>query len=203
MLAVTRRSSHRTPALLFIDILVKLTSPGPVFYTQIRVGHDRRQRGNSHPGCRRERDRGGRPFRIFKFRTMTVDDSPQPKEAWAMANDPRITRVGAVLRKYRLDEIPQLVNVLLGDMNIVGPRPEQPTLFQELRGQIPRYGERQRARPGITGLAQVNQHYDRNIDDVRRKVNFDLAYIANQSPVEDVKIMLKTVPVMLFKKGSQ
>ena len=107
-----------------------------------------------------------------------------------------------MLRKYRLDELPQLVNVLRGDMNLVGPRPEQPTIFAKLRQQVPGYAERQRVRPGITGWAQINQHYDRSIDDVHRKVAYDLDYVGRQSLVEDLKIMVRTIPVVVFKQGA-
>jgi len=106
-----------------------------------------------------------------------------------------------VLRQYRLDELPQLLNVLRGEMNIVGPRPERPTIFAELRGHIAEYPLRQRAKPGITGLAQINHHYDRSIDDVRTKVGYDLEYIRRQSLREDLRIMLKTIPVVLLRRG--
>ena len=115
---------------------------------------------------------------------------------WATQNDPRVTPVGRFLRQYRLDEIPQLLNVLRGEMNIVGPRPERPTIFAELREHITEYPLRQRAKPGITGLAQINHHYDRSLDDVRTKVRFDLEYIRRRSLGEDLRIMLKTVPVV-------
>jgi len=121
---------------------------------------------------------------------------------WARPDDPRITAVGRVLRKYRLDELPQLFNVLQGDMNLVGPRPEQPEIFERLRDQVDRYGDRQRVRPGLTGWAQVNQQYDSSIDDVRKKVMFDLEYIRRQSLTEDLRIMARTVPVVLFKRGA-
>jgi lipopolysaccharide/colanic/teichoic acid biosynthesis glycosyltransferase len=104
--------------------------------------------------------------------------------------------VGRILRLYRLDELPQLMNVLRGDMDIVGPRPEQPAIFSRLRDQIPRYQERQRVRPGITGWAQINQHYDSTIEDVRKKLAFDLEYISRRSMREDLRIMLRTLPVV-------
>jgi len=191
------------PLLLAIAILVKLSSPGPVFYVQDRVGLDRRRRGPAvapSEGRRRE-DHGGRLFRIYKFRTM-VADSDQAGQVWASHKDPRITAVGHVLRKYRLDELPQLLNVLRGDMNIVGPRPEQPRIFQELREQVSGYQDRQQVLPGITGWAQVNHSYDQSIDDVRKKVAFDLEYIRKRSLLKDLQIMLRTIPVMIGKKGS-
>jgi lipopolysaccharide/colanic/teichoic acid biosynthesis glycosyltransferase len=106
------------------------------------------------------------------------------------------------LRKYRLDELPQLFNVIRGDMNVVGPRPEQPKIFTRLRNQIDHYAERQRVLPGITGLAQVCQHYDNSIDDVRRKLLFDLEYIAGRSWQTDLKLLLQTVPVVIFQRGA-
>ena len=118
-----------------------------------------------------------------------------------LADDHRVTQVGRVLRRFRLDELPQLINVLKGDMNIVGPRPEQPAIFVYLREQIEGYQRRQRVRPGITGWAQVNQGYDTSIDDVRRKVRYDLEYIRRQSPFEDLKIMAHTLPVMAFRQS--
>lgn len=190
------------PIMLAVAIAVRLTSRGPVIYSQVRVGQDRRRlHGDNKSDKRRANDLGGMPFRIYKFRTMRVDAEKFSGAVWATQNDPRITPVGRILRKYRLDELPQLVNVIKGDMNIVGPRPERPAIFQELRQSITDYEWRQLARPGITGLAQVSQNYDSNIEDVKRKVQFDLTYIRQQSLFEDVRIMAKTVPVVLFGKG--
>lgn len=191
------------PLMVLIAVAVKLTSQGPVFYTQTRVGLNRRRRLPA--GARyRDADRGGKPFTIYKFRTMRVTDhgSEAPGQIWATPDDPRITRVGRLLRLYRLDELPQLVNVLLGDMDIVGPRPEQPAIFARLRDEIPGYQERQRVRPGITGWAQINQHYDSSIEDVRRKLTFDLEYISRRSITEDLRIMLLTFPVVAGKFGA-
>ena len=185
------------PLALVIALAIKLSSPGPVFYTQFRVGLNRRRLLPF--GARyRETDRGGKPFRIFKFRTMRVTDGTPESGAqvWATTDDTRITRVGRILRLYRLDELPQLVNVLLGDMDIVGPRPEQPAIFARLREEIPGYQERQRVRPGITGWAQINLHYDSTIEDVRKKLAFDLEYISHRSLTEDLRIMLRTLPVV-------
>ena len=190
------------PLMLLIAGLVKLTSPGPVFYTQLRVGLDRRNPMLPTGNSRRSVNHGGRPFKIYKFRTMVVDQPNPDSQVWASRNDPRITAVGRVLRRYRLDELPQLFNVLRGDMNVVGPRPEQPEIFQNLREQVERYHERQRVRPGITGWAQVNQSYDTCVEDVRRKVAYDLEYVMRQSLTEDLRIMLRTAPVMLFKRGA-
>jgi lipopolysaccharide/colanic/teichoic acid biosynthesis glycosyltransferase len=189
------------PLLLLIAIAIKLTSRGPVFYTQERVGLDRRTSGVKPENTRRSRDIGGQPFTIYKFRTMRVDAEAQSGAVWATQNDPRVTPVGRFLRQYRLDEIPQLLNVLRGEMNIVGPRPERPTIFAELRGHINEYPLRQRAKPGITGLAQINHHYDRSLDDVRTKVRYDLEYISRRSLWEDVRIMLQTIPVVFLRRG--
>jgi len=189
------------PVMLLVALLVRLTSRGPVLYTQVRVGLDRRTNARSSQNHRRERNLGGQPFTIYKFRTMRVDAEHQSGAVWAQQGDPRVTSIGRLLRQYRLDELPQLINVLRGEMNIVGPRPERPTIFAELREHIAEYPLRQRARPGITGLAQINHHYDRSLDDVRTKVRYDLEYLQRQSAAEDFRIMLKTLPVMLRRRG--
>lgn len=189
------------PLLLLIAIAIKFTSRGPVLYTQERVGLDRRTSGLKPEDPRRTRDLGGKPFTIYKFRTMRVDAEAQSGAVWATQNDPRVTPVGRFLRQYRLDEIPQLLNVMRGEMNIVGPRPERPTIFAELRQHIAEYPLRQKAKPGITGLAQIHQHYDRSLDDVRAKVRFDLEYIKRRSLTEDLRIMLRTLPVVFLRRG--
>lgn len=189
------------PLMLLIALAVKFSSTGPVRFVQIRIGIDRRRRDlDANTGGRRV-DLGGRPFAMFKFRTMrpTTDVIQQ----WAGSHETRITRIGRILRQYRIDELPQLLNVLRGDMNVVGPRPEQPMIFARLRESIGRYAHRQRVHPGITGWAQVNLSYDRNEDDVRRKLGYDLEYIERQSAGEDLRIMARTVPVMLFRRGAQ
>jgi lipopolysaccharide/colanic/teichoic acid biosynthesis glycosyltransferase len=188
------------PLMLVIAALIKLTSRGPVLFTQTRVGLDRRALSNAGGNTRRHLDVGGRPFTMYKFRTMRPADS-RDKQVWAQPDDARVTPVGRVLRKFRLDELPQLFNVLRGDMNIVGPRPEQPTIFVYLREQIEGYQRRQRVRPGITGWAQINQGYDTSVEDVRRKVRYDLDYIRRQSALEDLRIMARTLPVMVMRRG--
>jgi len=160
-----------------------------------------RRANGRRAGDRRAVDVGGRAFTMYKFRTMTVN-AEATGAVWASKNDARITPIGGLLRGTRLDEIPQLVNVIKGEMNIVGPRPERPSIFHQLRKEIDRYQLRQRAKPGITGWAQINQNYDTSIDDVRRKVEYDLAYIERRSVVEDMRIMAKTLPVMIFRKGA-
>ena len=189
------------PAMAVIALFVRLSSSGPILYVQTRVGINRRRARLGVGASRREADVGGRPFRIFKFRTMRLQ-SDEASEVWASPDDPRVTSIGRLLRRSRLDELPQLWNVLRGDMNVVGPRPEQPGILVDLREQIERYGDRQFVRPGITGWAQVNQSYDSCLDDVRRKVAYDLEYIARQSTLEDLKIMALTVPVMVLRKGA-
>jgi lipopolysaccharide/colanic/teichoic acid biosynthesis glycosyltransferase len=189
------------PVMLLVGLLVRFTSRGPVLYTQTRVGYDRRFVTLGSDNHRRQRDLGGRPFTIYKFRTMRVDAEHGSGAVWAQQRDPRVTSIGRLLRQYRLDELPQLLNVVKGEMNIVGPRPERPTIFAELREHIAEYPLRQRAKPGITGLAQINHHYDRSLEDVRTKVHYDLEYIRRQSVSEDLRIMLKTLPVILRRRG--
>lgn len=190
------------PLMLVIAALIKLTSPGPVLYTQRRVGLDERHPAPGDPngrGERRRTDLGGRPFRIYKFRTMRVGSDR--RQVWASPDDPRVTALGRILRCTRLDELPQLFNVLKGEMNVVGPRPEQPEIFQRLRDQLPGYEMRQMVLPGITGWAQVNHCYDRCLDDVKQKVAFDLEYIGRASATQDLRIMLRTPAVMLGRDG--
>ncbi len=189
------------PVMMLIALLVKLSSPGPVLYTQPRVGLDRRNPNDRRWSGRRKVDYGGRLFTIYKFRTMRAD-SGSASQVWACPNDSRVTPVGKVLRKYRLDELPQIFNVLRGEMNIVGPRPEQPSIFMALREQVDSYAHRQRVLPGITGWAQVNQSYDTSVEDVRRKVRYDLEYLREESVTMDLRILARTLPVMLFKKGA-
>ncbi|MDT8368303.1 MAG: sugar transferase [Longimicrobiales bacterium] len=190
------------PVMILLAILVKLDSPGPVLFTQPRVGIDRRSGPATERDLARRRfDAGGRLFRIYKFRTMTVSEA-NPTERWASPEDPRITRLGRILRLTRLDELPQLFNVLRGEMNVVGPRPEQPTIFVELRDELSGYSRRQSVLPGITGLAQVNNGYDQSLDDVRRKLAYDLDYISARSTTTDLGIMLRTFPVMVLKIGA-
>ena len=138
-------------------------------------------------------------FTIYKFRTMRVGCGEH--QVWARPGDTRVTPLGRILRRLRLDELPQLFNVLKGDMNVVGPRPEQPSIFVELRQEIPQYPRRQQVLPGITGWAQVNHHYDRQLADVAHKLELDLEYLQRVSPAEDLRIMARTFPVMLRGEG--
>jgi lipopolysaccharide/colanic/teichoic acid biosynthesis glycosyltransferase len=187
------------PVMIVIAILIKLTSRGPMLFTQQRVGLDRRALGHEDGNSRRHLNSGGLHFTMYKFRTMRVNSEAAP-EVWALRDDPRVTAVGKVLRKLRLDELPQLWNVLMGDMNVVGPRPEQPAIFAVLREQIEEYPWRQRVLPGITGWAQINRAYDSCVDDVREKLNYDLEYMRRRSALEDLKIMLLTPAVMLGRR---
>jgi lipopolysaccharide/colanic/teichoic acid biosynthesis glycosyltransferase len=191
-----------SPLFLMIAVAIKLSSRGPIFYMQTRIGIDRRWNRTRNIHERRMQDLGGAVFMIYKFRTMYVDAERRSGAVWATKNDPRVTTVGRILRQLRLDELPQLINVFNGDMNIVGPRPERPSIFLRLRREIPAYPLRQRAKPGITGWAQINNAYDATLDDVRRKVQLDIEYLQRQSLWEDIGIMLKTVPVMIFRRGS-
>jgi lipopolysaccharide/colanic/teichoic acid biosynthesis glycosyltransferase len=189
-----------SPFIPLIALAVRLSSKGPILYSQVRVGVDRRFRSKTEYD-RRGYDHGGRLFKMYKFRTMRVDAEADGKAVWAQKSDPRVTPIGNFLRKARLDEIPQLYNVIRGDMNVVGPRPERPSIFARLRNDIPHYPYRQRVKPGITGWAQINQSYDSCLDDVRRKVDYDLEYVRRQSISHDLRIMSMTLPVMLFRRG--
>jgi lipopolysaccharide/colanic/teichoic acid biosynthesis glycosyltransferase len=188
------------PLLLAIAILVKATSPGPALYRQLRVGIDRRRKRAKDARDVRQSDVGGRLFIIYKFRTMY--DDAHTTQLWATDGDPRITPVGRIFRKFRVDELPQLFNVLRGDMNVVGPRPEQPDIFVSLRDQIETYAWRQEVHPGITGWAQINLPYDRDIAGARCKLELDLDYIRRKSPMHDLAIMVRTLPVMLGHRGA-
>lgn len=189
------------PVMVLAAAIIRLTSRGPVLYTQVRVGIDRRWNSAWALHERRRKDLGGIPFTIYKFRSMRVDAEVNGKAVWATKNDHRVTPIGKLLRKSRIDELPQLYNVLIGDMNIVGPRPERPSIFVRLREQIEEYPVRQRVKPGITGLAQVSNPYDSCLEDVRRKVDLDIQYMRRQSITEDIRIMARTVPVVLLRIG--
>jgi exopolysaccharide biosynthesis polyprenyl glycosylphosphotransferase len=168
------------PLLAACALAVKLTSPGPVFYTQLRIGRDRR------------------PFTLRKLRTMRVGAEEGGDEVLAQADDPRLTPIGAVLRRLRLDEIPQLVNVLSGTMSLVGPRPERPGFVQRYLAEVPGYAERFSLAPGLTGLAQVNGDYHSS---PRNKLRYELAYMGNWSLWLDLSILLRTVKIVLTSRG--
>lgn len=200
------------PIMLVLAGLVRLDSRGPIFYSQTRVGMNRRKtdrrlgKAISAENCRRrERRRDdvlGRPFSILKFRTMVVDAEKMSGPVWASKNDPRVTRIGRILRKTRMDEIPQFFSVLRGDMSLVGPRPERPIFVADLSTQIDNYTNRLQVKPGITGLAQIENGYDSSLQSVNRKVQYDLEYIRRWSVLSDLRILAKTVVVVLTGKGA-
>jgi lipopolysaccharide/colanic/teichoic acid biosynthesis glycosyltransferase len=165
-----------------------------------RVETDRRRRIANARHDRRQWNLCGRMFTMYKFRTMWVDAESRTGPVWARTGDPRVTRVGRILRACRLDELPQLYNVLKGDMNIVGPRPERPTIVVDLVNAITEYPIRQRTLPGITGLAQITQAPDGTVDDVRVKVRYDLEYMRRRSVLEDLRIMARTPAVMFLRR---
>jgi sugar transferase (PEP-CTERM system associated) len=173
------------PMMLLTALAVRLTSAGPVLYRQVRVGLD------------------GRPFTLYKFRSMRANAEAETGAVWASKDDPRVTPLGRTLRKLRIDEIPQLFNVLKTEMSIVGPRPERPEMVQSLAQQIPYYRHRHCVRPGITGWAQVNYKYGDTLDDVMRKLEYDLYYIKNMSPSLDAYIIFLTIKATLLSRGSQ
>lgn len=187
---------------LVLPILIKLDSKGPVFYSQVRVGQNRRRKKrriiaaststNRRNGDRREIVNHGKPFVIYKFRTMREDAEKKCGPVWASDNDPRITPLGRILRATHLDEFPQLINILKGDMSFVGPRPERPHFVNKLAVEIPMYVERLKVKPGLTGLAQVKAGYDYSIESVKKKLNYDLEYCQNGNLVSYFKIMFLT-----------
>lgn len=193
------------PVFAILAVLIKLDSRGSVFYAQERIGMNRRRsRKTPHTGNERRRaDSFGRPFKIYKLRTMVSDAEKHTGPVWASAQDSRITRLGNFLRKTRLDETPQLWNVLLGDMSLVGPRPERPSFVRSFAETIPDYAKRCQALPGITGLAQVKSHYDTSIDTVNRKLQYDLYYVRHGRLLLDLKIMAATVKVMARGEGAR
>jgi sugar transferase (PEP-CTERM system associated) len=173
------------PIMAVVALAVRLDSEGPVLYRQTRVGL------------------GGRCFEVLKFRSMSVNAEAGNGAQWAKQNDPRVTRVGRLLRKYRLDEFPQLINVIRGNMSFVGPRPERPAFVEMLRKEIPYYDERHSIRPGITGWAQVRYDYGATVEDALRKLEYELFYLQNMSVFFDLAIMFATVRVMLSGSGAR
>ena len=171
------------PLIPIIALLIKLSSPGPVLYLQKRVGL------------------GGVPFDCYKFRTMKVDAEAESGPTWAKDNDPRVTWVGALLRRTRLDELPQLWNVLRGDMGFVGPRPERPEFVQRLSQRIPYYNLRHLTRPGITGWAQINYGYGASVEETKEKLKYDLYYIRNAGIMLDLVIVFDTLRAVLVGRG--
>jgi len=200
--------------LILIAIAVKLSSPGPAIYHQTRVGINRRASPDRragpacfHPLDRRRAERrviasAGKLFRIMKFRTMVDGAESTRGPIWASKDDDRITTIGKLLRRSRMDELPQLVNVLAGDMSFIGPRPERPFFVEKFRRIIPDYAERLTVAPGITGLAQVEHKYDASVEDVRLKLEYDLRYLRHQSLFLDVRILFKTIRVVISGAGA-
>jgi lipopolysaccharide/colanic/teichoic acid biosynthesis glycosyltransferase len=186
-----------------LTLIIKLDSPGPVFYSQERVGVNRRRPRYAFPGVdRRKILQPGRPFKVFKLRTMGTNaevDGPQ----LARVNDVRITRVGKFLRRSRLDEVPQFLNVLRGEMSLIGPRPERMVFVRQWEKEIPNYRDRLLVLPGITGLAQVINGYDDGVNSVRRKVELDRQYIKMAGFRQDSSILLSTVSVVLKGDGAR
>lgn len=173
------------PLLVLTAIAIRLETPGPVFYRQERVGRD------------------GRVFTIFKFRSMTANAEAPGQAIWAVPQDPRVTRVGRFIRLTRIDEVPQVLNVLRGEMAFIGPRPERPVFVAQLDRILPRYADRAAVKPGITGWAQVRYRYGASVDDARMKLGYDLYYIRHRSLAMDLRILAATVRVVLYQEGAR
>jgi sugar transferase (PEP-CTERM system associated) len=173
------------PLIPVIMLIIKADSPGPVFLRQVRVGEKEKK------------------FVLYKFRTMCHDAETKTGAVWAQKDDPRVTRVGMFLRVSRLDEIPQLYNVLRGDMGFIGPRPERPEFVEKLKDIIPFYSNRHFVKPGITGWAQVKYPYGASVEDSIEKLRYDLYYIKNLSIILDMVIVLETIKVVLFRRGGR
>lgn len=173
------------PILATVAILVKLSSKGPILYKQERV------------------TKGGKIFVMCKFRTMTCDAEKASGAVWAQQNDPRVTFLGKILRKTRLDELPQLVNVLKGEMSLIGPRPERPEFVHELSRRLPGFAKRLQVKAGITGLAQIQSGYASSLESYRRKLAWDIVYIKHRSVLLELKIAAKTVIVVLTGSGAR
>lgn len=171
------------PLMIVTAVAIRLESPGPIIYRQVRTG------------------RAGRPFTVLKFRSMRVDAEKDGAQ-WARPGDARVTRVGRVIRKLRIDELPQIINVLRGEMSFVGPRPERPEFVAKLKEQIPFYDLRHSVKPGLTGWAQVRYSYGASVEDARTKLQFDLYYVKNHSLFLDILILFETVRVILFREGA-
>jgi sugar transferase (PEP-CTERM system associated) len=173
------------PIMVITAILIKLEDHGPVFYRQDRVGQ------------------GGHVFSLLKFRSMRVNAEKDGAPQWARQNDARVTRLGAFIRKARIDELPQAFNVLRGDMSFVGPRPERPFFVDQLRRDIPYYGYRHAIKPGITGWAQVRYPYGASVEDAIEKLKYDLYYVKNNTLFLDLIILFQTVQVVIFQDGAR
>jgi sugar transferase (PEP-CTERM system associated) len=173
-----------TPVMLIISLAIKLDTKGPIFYRQERIGEDEKI------------------FNLFKFRSMSVD-AEENGPVWAEVNDQRVTRVGQVIRKLRFDEIPQMFNVLKGEMSFIGPRPERPFFVDTLKNEIPYYSERHVIKPGITGWAQICYRYGASKEDALEKLKYDLYYIKHMSLILDLMILFETVKIVFWGKGAR
>ena len=173
-----------SPVVLLVSIAIKIDSPGPIFYRQERGGED------------------GKIFELLKFRSMKVD-AEEKGPVWASADDERITRVGRLIRKLRLDEIPQMINVLRGEMSFVGPRPERPFFVEKLKDEIPFYSYRHSIKPGITGWAQICYPYGASKEDALEKLKYEFYYIKHMSPLLDLMIILETIKIVLLGRGAR
>jgi exopolysaccharide biosynthesis polyprenyl glycosylphosphotransferase len=172
------------PLMILTALAVRADSPGPALFSQERIGRD------------------GKPFTLYKIRSMRTDAETASGPVWATANDPRITRVGRFIRKSRLDELPQLFNVLAGSMSLVGPRPERAHFVDDLATKIPYFRQRHLVKPGLTGWAQINYRYGASFEDAVQKLQYDLFYIKNQSLLFDLSILFNTVKIVLLRKGT-
>jgi exopolysaccharide biosynthesis polyprenyl glycosylphosphotransferase len=173
------------PVMLLTAMCIRLEDKGPLIYRQERVGKD------------------GKSFFVLKFRSMRSDAEKGGTPQWAAANDDRTTRVGRIIRKLRIDELPQIINVLKGEMSFVGPRPERPYFVQQLNEKIPYYNVRHTIKPGITGFAQVRYQYGSSVEDAIQKLQYDLYYVKNHGLFLDLLILVETLQVVLFAKGSR
>ncbi|MFY7975234.1 MAG: exopolysaccharide biosynthesis polyprenyl glycosylphosphotransferase, partial [Rubrivivax sp.] len=173
------------PIMVITAFAIKLESRGPVFYRQERVGLE------------------GKPFMVTKFRSMRTDAEKDGKPRWATQNDDRVTRIGHIIRRLRIDELPQLFNVLNGEMSLVGPRPERPFFVEQLTQEIPFYAVRHSVKPGVTGWAQVRYHYGSTVEDSQEKLQYDLYYVKNHTLFLDLVVLFETVGVVLTGKGAR
>ena len=202
-----------SPLMLVAALLIKLESPGTVFFKQERIGLNRRstdRRGgvkaayngpDRRASDRRKRVNAGMPFNIYKLRTMR-HDAEKDGPALSCKRDARITRIGHFLRRTRIDEIPQFLNVIRGDMSIVGPRPERSFYINQIRQEVPEFPLRLKVRPGITGLAQVENGYTETVEQMKNKLYYDLKYISQLSTLQEIKILFKTISVVITGKGA-
>jgi lipopolysaccharide/colanic/teichoic acid biosynthesis glycosyltransferase len=172
------------PIMVLTAIAIKLESPGPVIYRQVRVGERNRR------------------FTIMKFRSMRNGAEPNGA-VWAEQDDPRITRVGRIIRKLRIDELPQFINIIRGEMTVIGPRPERPEFVEQLEREVPYYSQRHLVKPGLTGWAQIRYPYGASVEDAIQKLQYDLFYIKNQSPLLDAITLFETARIVLFGRGAR